>query len=320
MKSSKRGTRYIKRVELIPDEEFKTIGVFQSMIERFVEHTPFKGHDHNMRMVVTTPNGDLKTMEIEEIVSRKEDFIDSFSDGRTLCAVKIFWSDGTWEYGLKSWNTRERVYQKNCKLRPLFAKIGIVNEESNEIEDILDIDVNYRFPAWILELIPRYNERIHDGIEKSDDSIETKTISIQDWMQVENVIFSDYMSSQACWEEISVGGKKVKLPIDVIFDNRSRDYNLWEPNHIELKETLCNEKWGIPVAMLDKQWKKNLKVFCYTYVKSIYFDNCKRVKEYKVIPLSDVLMLKSRKWNNLMRDYEETEVWNSLDETCKGNV
>lgn len=310
MKKSKRGTRYIKRVELIPEEEFKTLGVFQSMIERFKEHSPLKGHDHDMRMLVTTPNGDLKTMEIEEIVCRKDDFVDAFSDGRTLCAVKLIWSDGSWEYGFKLWERKERIYQKNCKLQSLFAKVGVVNEETNEI----DMDNDSMIPAWILELIPRYNERVHDAIVCGDQSIETKMVSLSDWSQVQKVLCSNYVSTNAHWGNVPVCGKSVKMPIDIVFDNRV----WWKQAEIpEWKEHMCREQWGDFSRMLNKE---ATKVFCYAYIKSIYCNNYKQVKEYKVIPISNVLMLTTRKWNDSRQDYEETEVWTSLDETCKGNV
>ena len=313
MKKTKRGTRYIKRVELIPEEEFKTLGVFQSMLSRFKEHTPFKGHDHDMRMVVATPNGDLKTMEIEEIVCRKDDFIDAFSDGRTLCAVKMFWSDGSWEYGLKLWESKIRIYQKNCKLEPLFAKVGVVNEETGEIEDIFDIDKTSRVPAWILELLPRYNERIRDAILNKDNSIETNSVSFVDWEQVDKVTYSEYITTQAHWEEIPIGGKKVKLPISTVFDGRV----WWKPVITEWKDYVCKQEWGAFSDMLEKD---TVKVFCYTYLKSIYRNNSKRVREYKLIPMSDVLMLKKRRWDKTTDGYVEDDVWNSLDETCKGNV
>ena len=313
MKKTKRGTRYIKRVELIPEEEFKTLGVFQSMIERFKEHSPLKGHDHDMRMIVTTPNGDLKTMEIEEIVCRKDDFVDAFSDGRTLCAVKLIWSDGSWEYGFKLWERKERIYQKNCKLQSLFAKVGVVNEETGEIEDIFDVDKDSRIPAWILELIPMYNERIRDGLWNDDKSIETKTVSLEDWQKVQDTLCSEYVTSKARWKEVSVGKEKVKMPIDLVFDR----HVWWQPVITEWKDKVCKEEFGAFSDMLEKD---AMKIFCYTYIKSIYCNNYKSVKQYKVIPLADVLSLSVKKWDGDTHDWVENEVWNSLDETCKGNV
>ena len=313
MKKSKRGTRYIKRVELIPEEEFKTLGVFQSMIERFKEHSPIKGHDHDMRMLVTTPDGDLKTMEIEEIVCLKDDFMNAFSDGRTLCAVKIIWSDGSWEYGFKLWKRTERIYQKNCKLQSLFAKVGVVNDETGEIEDIFDVDKDSRIPAWILELIPMYNERIRDGLLNNDKSIETNTVSLEDWQKVQDTLCSEYVTIKARWEDVSVGKEKVKMPIAIVFDR----HDWWNPVITEWKDKVCKEEFGALADMLEKD---AMKIFCYTYIKSIYCNNYKSVKQYKVIPLSDVLALNVRRWDGDANDWVESEVWNSLDETCKGNV
>ena len=314
MKKSKRGTRYIKRVELIPEEEFKTLGVFQSMIERFKEHSPLKGHDHDMRMLVTTPNGDLKTMDVEEIVCRKDDFMDAFSDGRTLCAVKLIWSDGTWEYGFKLWENVWRTYRRNRKLFPLFAQIGVLNEETGKIEDIFDIDDNIGIPAWMLELLPRYNERIQDAIDNEDASIETSMVSLKDWEQVVKLLLnSDYVSKQARWSEVPIGKKLVKMPIDIKFDDRV----CWNPVAEEWKKHLCEKKWGTSSDTLNTV---AAKVVCYTYIKSLYCDDRRAVTQYKVIPLENVLLLKVRKWDGDTHDWVENEVWNSLDETCKGNV
>ena len=52
----------------------------------------------------------------------------------------------------------------------------------------------------------------------------------------------------------------------------------------------------------------------------IYYNKVKCVNEYKVIPLSDVIMLTKAVWNVELHKYTECEVWNSIDETCKGNV
>lgn len=312
MKKSKAGQRYIKRVEVIPEEEFKTIGVFQSMIERFSEHTPLKGRDTYTRMVLDV-DGELKEIEIDEIVGTEDMFKDAFSDGRTLLGVRLHWSDGEVEYGFKMWRMKDRVYDKNKVLVPLFVKVGVVNEETGKIEDVFGSEREVRAPAWILKLLPRWNERIRDAVNSHDPSIEDSYTSLDDWGHVAGTVSSNYVSSGAVWKEVNTGKTKRKMAVSFEFDKNK----WWNPVMTTWKKNICKEEFGSIAEMLEMD---AAKVFCYDYLKSIYSNRTKYVKEFKVIPMSSVLQLKRRKWDGDIRDYVETEIWNQLDETCRGNV
>lgn len=308
-----KGKRYIKHVEGIPHDEFKKIGVFQSMLSKFKEHSDSKGHDINMRMVVDA-NGELNTIGIDDIVSTKEDFLNAFSDGRTFLAVKLLWSDGTWEYGFKMWRHADRVYSKNSKLMPLYAKVGVVNEETGEIEDVFDLERESRVPAWILQLIPMWNEKLRDAISAEDvNAVKGTGASYEDWRHVRDVMYSSYVSANAHWDTVKIGKTDKKMAIDLVFDRNK----WWTPTMTTWKDKICKQEFGAIAEMLEKE---AVKVFCYSYIKSLYCNHMKSVKEYKVIPLSDVLMLQKRNWDNKSGKYVAEEVWNSLDETCKGNV
>lgn len=306
--------RYIKYVESIPEDKFKKIGLFQSMISKFKEHSDIKGRDTNMRMVVAKENGDLGEIELEELVCRKGDFVDAFAEGRTYQAVRMLWSDGTWEYGLKMWRNEERIYKRNGKLHPLFAKIGVINEETGKVQDLFNLEHETHVPAWILELIPMYNEKIRDAIQGQDKAVlNGKWTSLSDWEEVYKVMTSSYIVSNAKWQSIDTGKTKTKMAVSVVFDNNK----WWTPRKTTWKDRFCKEKFGAISDMLEKE---SMKVFCYSYVKSIYSNHQKRVREYKLVPVSDILFLKRRSWNGKKRSYDYEEVWNSLDETCKGNV
>lgn len=304
--------RYIKHVETIPADEFKKLKVFQSMIGAFKDHSDTKGHDHEMQMVVVTNDGDTKTLPMEDLVCSKDDWFNAFSDGRAFCAVKILWSDGKWEYGLKLWENTERICRKNGLLVPMYTKVGEV-DENGVIVDTLSQDGSCRIPAWILNLIPMWNERRREALNRDDPTIETKTISLQDWRDVQGAICSEYTTDHAHLKDINMGGKKVKMPVNIVFDRNK----YWRPVLTEWKENVCREEFGSFCDMLEAEC---MKVVCYSYLKSIYCNKVKRVKEYKVVPLSDVIMLTKRRWNSDAHEYVEDEVWNSLDETCKGNV
>ena len=58
----------------------------------------------------------------------------------------------------------------------------------------------------------------------------------------------------------------------------------------------------------------------YTYLKSIYCDKWNYRRVNKLIAAEDLLSIGHKSWNGDKHEYETTEVWNSLDETCKGNV
>lgn len=304
--------RYIKYVETIPKDEFKNLKVFQSMLGAFKEHSDTKGHDYDMQAVVLTNDGNTKTMRMEDLVCNKDDWFNAFSDGRCFCAVKILWSDGNWEYGFKVWENKERICQKNGLLTPIYTKIGEV-DENGMIVDTLSHEDSCRIPAWILSLIPMWNELRRDALNVDDPTIETKTISLQDWRDVQGAISSEYTTTHAHLENIGIDGKQMKMPVNIVFDRNK----YWRPVLTEWKENVCKEEFGSYYDMLETE---RMKVVCYSYLKSIYCNRVKCVKEYKVIPLSDVIMLTKHRWDGNADKYVDDEVWNSLDETCKGNV
>ena len=63
-----------------------------------------------------------------------------------------------------------------------------------------------------------------------------------------------------------------------------------------------------------------MKIYCNQSNKYIYCAHYTSVKAYKVIPMSNVLLLQRRNWSSESNEYIVEEVWNSLDETCKGDV
>ena len=91
----------------------------------------------------------------------------------------------------------------------------------------------------------------------------------------------------------------------------------WGPASTVWNENMISGKFG---SVCDWIKTDHMTISCYSYLKSIYCNKVKLVKEYKVIPLSDVIMLTKRRWDGNINKFVEEEVWNSLDETCKGNV
>ena len=303
--------RYIKHVELIPPDEFKNLKVFQSMLRTFEKHNSTSGHDIDMKMVVLTKDGDTKIMRIEDLVCNKNDWFNAFSDKSCFCAVKMLWSDGKWEYGFKFRYSKDRICRKNGLLNPVYTKIGEV-DENGVIVDALANEDYCRVPAWILNMIPMWNERIRDALNVDDHIVETKLFNLDDWRDVQRTLDSEYATNHAHIENIKIDGKQVKMPVNIVFD---RNKHL-SPVFTEWKKGVFDKEFGSE-AIFEAP---HMKVVCYSYLKSIYCNKVKRVKEYKVIPLSDVIMLTKSRWDGSINKYVEDEVWNSLDETCKGNV
>ena len=156
----------VKRIEVVPLEDLPKAKVIMSLANLWAVDvgkgkTKYEGDDLKFAYL------DDKT---SEVVSKKfrgmvfsiRAFKDGFSD-TNLLPVKIHYHDGSWEYGLKWWEDRDIVYQRNRRLVSLFVKSGYVNDHNEEIEDAADTDRDSRIPAWILDLLPRYNEKIRDA-------------------------------------------------------------------------------------------------------------------------------------------------------------
>lgn len=312
MKNKK--TRYIKCVKNIPEQEFRDIPVFQSIMRIFDSNngTHAENHNRDFKFVVDR-DGELVERDIDEIVCRPDDFLNAFSEDRTVMGVKLVWSDGVEEYGFKSWQSKEILHKRNGNLVSIYTKDGVFNEDTGEIEDIFDFDNDCRLPLWIMKLLPMWNEKIRDGVTNRDRSIETKFVSLDDWAKVCEVFNSSYTRNSTQWKEVTVAGKKTMRPVSVEFDQHkwfTSAYSSW-------KDVVCNEEFGQLYQMIEKD---AVKVFCYSYLKSIYKDSYTRRKVYDVFPISSLLMIKKHKWSGDTHDYIDTEMWNSLDEACKGNV
>ena len=124
---------------------------------------------------------------------------------------------------------------------------------------------------------------------------------------------SEYATDQAYMKNININGKQVKMPVTIELDENK----YWGPASTVWNENMISGKFG---SVLDRIQTDHMTISCYSYLKSIYYNKVKYVNEYKVIPLSDVIMLTKAVWNVELHKYTECEVWNSIDETCKGNV
>ena len=109
--------------------------------------------------------------------------------------------------------------------------------------------------------------------------------------------------------------KTTKRAVKVDIDSKRLDYIIYRYN----PDLISLDKTGEPI---NKGESINVPVVktAYTYLKSIYCDKWKYQRVNKLFSAEDVLSIGHRSWNGEKRGYETTEVWNSLDETCRGNV
>ena len=310
----------VKRIEVVPLEDLPKAKVIMSLANLWAVDvgkgkTKYEGDDLKFAYL------DDKT---SEVVSKKfrgmvfsiRAFKDGFSD-TNLLPVKIHYHDGSWEYGLKWWEDRDIVYQRNRRLVSLFVKSGYVNDHNEEIEDAADTDRDSRIPAWILDLLPRYNEKIRDAVNGLPTDFPMD-VPLDDWSAVHSVIESGYVTEHTQYSEVKLKKRKFKAPVGLSFSR-----NLpWQAILTTWKDNVCVNEFGIQKSkMLDQT---QMVVTVYSYLKSIYANIHRHRKVYKLIPLGDLLFVSKEKYE---RDEEcpsgycvDDEVWNNLDQTVAGNV
>lgn len=310
-KSKKRnGEKYIKCVETIPPDEYEKIPIFQSIMQLYHEYKPQHCRGDDLRFVFQLGN-DVKEHEFREICCSPNVFKDSWSDANVLMGVKLVYSDGTWEYGFKYWKDKGIVQRKNSVLRSLYTRAGVINEESKVLEDCMGYDGDTRIPAWIQAMIPMYNERIRDGVQNKDKSIETDDYTLSDFANLCDIVDSSFVTENAKYQEVELKTGTVKMPIGLSFNKQ----DWWVPITTTWKDKICINEWGEASTMIDHT---QVLVNAYRYLKSIYVDRETHRRVYSVFPLSDLFSIRKRIWGERERDFEE--VWNNLDQAVAGNI
>ena len=281
----------VKWVEEIAPDELANCRFWQS-IRRAIPCNS----SNDYVMVLSKDDGELEKINIDDVCATYEQLKHSFSTGRIPMFVKLHHFDGTWEYGFKLWRNATVVHARNKVLRPIYLMDGKLDKKGNLTK--VKVSEEMQVPMWMNRLLERYNERIRDKVFSNDKSVETDDATIEDWKKVIALASSPYCGGERTMEVDETS----KRAMWVCVDKRHLDY---DPYH-KFERPLDLE---IPV----------LKI-AYTYLKSIYCDKCKYHRVNKLFAAEDVLSIGHKFWNGDKRDYETIEVWNSLDETCKGNV
>ena len=310
----------IKRIEVVSLEDLPKAKVIMSLANLWAVDvgkgkTKYEGDDLKFAYM-DSKTGEVVSKKFRGMVFSKKAFYDSFSDTNVL-PVKIHYHDGSWEYGLKWWEDRDIVYQRNRRLVSLFVKSGYVNDHNEEIEDAADTDRDSRIPAWILDLLPRYNEKIRDALDGLPTDFPPD-IPLEDWDAVRNVVESGYVTEHTKYSEVKLKKRSFKAPVGLSFTR-----NLpWQAILTTWKDNVCVNEFGIQKSKVLDQTQ--MVVTVYSYLKSIYANIHRHRKVYTLMPIADLLFVSKEKYE---RDEEcpsghwiDDEVWNNLDETIAGNV
>ena len=308
----------IKRIEVVSLEDLPKAKIIESLANLWLkmENGKPKYEGDELKFSYTDGNGELATRSFRGMVFSIRAFKDGFSD-TNLLPVKIHYRDGSWEYGLKWWQDKDVVYQRNRKLVSLFVKSGYVNDHSEEIEDAADTDRESRVPAWILDLLPRYNEKIRDAVNGVEIDIPPD-VPLEDWESVKDVVESGYVTSFTKYSTVKMKKRSFKAPVGLCFNRHLP----WQAVLTTWKDNVCVNEFGIQNSKLIDHTQMIVTV--YSYLKSIYENIHKHRKVYTLVPISDILFVTKEKYD---RDdshpgghWVDNEVWNNLDQTVAGNV
>jgi len=309
----------IKWIEVVSLEDLLKANVIQSLANLWkkVENGKTKYEGDELKFAYIDKNGELVSRKFRGMVFSSKEFRDGFSDTNVL-PVKIHYRDGSWEYGVKWWENKDVVYQRNRKLVSLFVKSGYVNDHSEEIEDAAFTDNDSRVPAWILDLLPRYNEKIRDAVNGVSHDGVYHDVPLEDWEAVKDVVESGYVTSSTKYTEVKMKRRSFKAPVGLSFTR-----NLpWQAILTTWKDNVCVNEFGIQNSkMIDHT---QMVVTVYSYLKSIYKDIHKYRRVYTLVPISDLLIVTKEKYArddaNPSGHWIDNEVWNNLDQTCHGNI
>ena len=308
----------IKRIEVVSLEDLPKAKVIQSLADLWKKEengkTKYEGGD--LKFSYNGKNGELASRVFRGMVFSAKAFNDGFSDTNIL-PVKIHYRDGSWEYGLKWWEDKDVVYQRNKKLVPLFVKSGYVNDFSEEIEEAADTDKDSRVPAWILDLLPRYNEKIRDAVDGVGRDIPPD-VPLEDWEAVRDVVESGYVTSHTKYSTVKLKNRSFNAPVGLSFTRHLP----WQAILTTWKDNVCVNEFGIQDSKILDQ--NQMVVTVYSYLKSIYENIHEYRRVYTLVPISDLLFVTKETFD---RDDDhpsghwiDAELWNNLDSTCRGMV
>ena len=283
---------------IVPFESFKGLNDHKDL-KSIANLFPANNSLYLQMTYVDNRNGEIAKHIVRSCEITDKEMKSCFSEGTAIQPVMILRHDGEWETGVRWWELKQEVVRENGRLNSYYQLEGTYNEEKNVIEDDCR---DSAVPMWIQRHLPLYNERIRRGLEKEDASIQTKSLSLEDF----NRIRAAYTTSQSI-----VDHDRIDDVMDLTFEDGSKRkmavmHYVYRPD--TTRYTYDSETFNIYTSLR-----------CYTYIKSAYEDVRRAKKVWHIIPTSS-LMSFSRRLDNWNSDGFDQEVWNNLDQTVSGNV
>ena len=98
----------IKRIEVVAFSDLPKAKVIESLAILWKKYI-----GKSLKFSYNGRNGELESRQFNGMVFSVDEFNDEFSDNYNVLPVKIHYRDGSWEYGIKWWEYKDVVYQRN---------------------------------------------------------------------------------------------------------------------------------------------------------------------------------------------------------------
>ena len=321
---------HIKRVDNVTTDEVNRSPLLDSI--KSIVHTGL-GRFCRYKVNAALDNGDMASRTFTEINYGKDVFNLAFTKESTAALVKVTFSNGETEYGLKFANEVNVVHRKDAVLEPFYIKVGVWSTSKMEfVECPPEMMSARKLPAWLLKRLSAYNEKVRDL------AMPYRYTSMQcDEMDVAllRVMDSDMVSHSVSYGVPSILDSNLfcneKVAYEITTTRNSIDHHMlgnWQtrysfndiPSEYVISPcptTIKINDWSGDEDAIDMTFGEVM--YLYKYVKSVYKDRVSRRTTYKVYPISSVLNIVGIKgWAG--DEDEEVELWNNLDQTISGNV
>ena len=315
----------VKYIEPVSKKEYDDIELFKRL------RSSMSLNDSWHKFHVSGEDGSSKTFQFRSIHNDSNFFKDFFNEGHVVNAIKIWYSDGTFEYGLYYFNYKTITLTKRKVLVPIYIKVGSLNLDNGEIQDD---DTLIQVPGWVLKKMYYYNDGIGEKLDCNASTCSNPKIGV-DYLDNFRIVRKYLANPKLTANEVeysippkSNANRKLAWRV-TMFPCGNVDDNCYGSATIPFASagtyfncfgdgsyTIHNYGYGGREEVHTANAISNIS--CYSYLKSIYEDVTVKKKVTGIIPASSLLMV--TKSNGYGKNSYDIEVWNNLDETVKGNL
>lgn len=230
------------------------------------------------------------------------------SDDMNFCTiVKVQMHDGTWKYAIKGY--RQKTETIGRELVSLYAR-KLRNPNTGKWEWPGTLYMSEAPDDTVGKMVPLYNENIESAIEEG--TLDKKFKSASDVLNY-RTLYRYANPGTRLWTKKWIDTLTMKQKIEVDADNYCEG--------LGTRMLAQKIRYSRPPRGFER-WKDCPPRF-YTwykieYIKSYYKPRRRTIWKCELFYLDDLLAIYDE--YTPMEDGEERMVWNSLDETCHGNI